>query len=115
MLVARGIVEGSYDPASLYRTDYHEAPPQLEELLLVVPGADVTAVQAAAERGATIGEGARIARDLANRASNDVSPEVLADAATDLARAQRTLGRGDRAGPGNRVGHGDVHGGRAGQ
>jgi leucyl aminopeptidase len=87
MLVARGVVEGSYDPASLYRTDYHEAPPQLEELLLVAPGADATALQAAAERGATIGEGARIARDLANRASNDVSPEVLADAATDLARA----------------------------
>ena len=87
MLVARGVVEGMYDPATLYRSDYHEAPPLLDELILVAPGADVAALQAAAERGATIGEGARIARDLANRASNDVSPEVLADAATDLARA----------------------------
>jgi leucyl aminopeptidase len=86
MLVARGVVEGSYDPASLYRTDYDNAPPQLDELLLVAPGAEVAALQAAAERGATIGEGARIARDLANRASNDVSPDVLADAASDLAR-----------------------------
>ncbi len=87
MLVARGVVEGEYDPASLYRNDYHDAPPRLDELVLVAPGADVAALQAAAERGVTIGEGARIARDLANRASNDVSPEVLADAATDLARA----------------------------
>ncbi len=87
MLVVRGVVEGAYDPAALYRNDYHDAPPQLDALVLVAPGADVAALQAAAERGATIGEGARIARDLANRASNDVSPEVLADAATDLARA----------------------------
>jgi leucyl aminopeptidase len=43
-------------------------------------------VLAAAERGRVIGEGARIARDLANRASNDVSPEVLADEAGRLAR-----------------------------
>ena len=87
MLVARGVVEGAYDPALLYRTDYTEAPPQLGELVLIAPGADVGALQAAAARGMTIGEGARIARDLANRASNDVSPAALADAATDLARA----------------------------
>jgi leucyl aminopeptidase len=87
MLVARGVVEGAYDPAVLYRSNYQAAPPQIDELVLVAPGADLPALQAAAERGAIIGEGARIARDLANRASNDVSPEVLADAATDLARA----------------------------
>ena len=87
MLVARGVAEGAYDPATLYRSGYDEAPPELDELVLVAPGANVASLQAAAERGATIGEGARIARDLANRASNDVSPDVLADAATDLARA----------------------------
>ncbi len=87
MLVARGVVEGMYDPATLYRSDYREAPARLDELVLIVPGADAAALQSAAERGVVIGEGARIARDLANRASNDVSPEVLADAATDLARA----------------------------
>ncbi len=87
MLVTRGVVEGEYDPALIYRAGSDEAPPHLDELVLVVPGADVAPLQAAAGRGAVIGEGARIARDLANRASNDVSPEVLADAATDLAKA----------------------------
>jgi leucyl aminopeptidase len=88
MLVARGVTEGAYDPATLYRNDYTDAPPTLDELVLVVPAAsDAVALQRAAERGVTIGEGARIARDLANRSSNDVSPEVLADEATGLARA----------------------------
>ncbi|MDA8204190.1 MAG: aminopeptidase [Chloroflexi bacterium] len=87
MLVARGVTEGSYDPATIYRESYDEAPAALDELVIVVRGADVAALQAAAERGAVIGEGARVARDLANRASNDVNPEVLADAATDLAKA----------------------------
>jgi len=86
MLVARGACEGTYDPARLYRTRTDEAPDP-DELVLVTGDADVAALQMAAERGATIADGARIARDLANRASNDVSPEVLADAATDLARA----------------------------
>ena len=88
MLVARGVTEGAYDPATLYRSDYDDAPPALDELILVAPGAaDASALRRAAERGVTIGEGARVARDLANRASNDVSPEVLADEATGLARA----------------------------
>ncbi len=87
MLVARGVVEGSYDPATIYRGGYQDAPPALDELVIVASGPDMATLEAAAERGRVIGEGARIARDLANRASNDVSPEVLADAATDLAKA----------------------------
>ena len=101
-LVARGVVEGSYDPKSIYRDavdpswgaegsatrgDWADisSPPTLDELILVVPGGDATAVQAAAERGVIMGEGANTARNLSNRAANDVSPEVLADEARAIA------------------------------
>jgi leucyl aminopeptidase len=86
-LLARGVVEGSFEPAAIYRDDVKDAPPTLEELVLVAPGADATAVAAAAERGRIVGEGANTARRLANRAANDVSPEVLADEARALAEA----------------------------
>ena len=85
-LVARGTVEGGYDPATIYRDEVKNAPPELDELILVVPGADVHALERAAERGQIIGEGTNYARNLANRAANDVSPEVLADEAATLAR-----------------------------
>lgn len=99
-LIARGVVEGSYDPKALYRTaggsgegsgpgrgDWGDiaSPPKLDELVLVVPGGDAAAVQAAAERGVVIGEGANYARDLSNRAANDVTPLVLADEARAVA------------------------------
>jgi leucyl aminopeptidase len=98
-LVARGFVEGSYDPKSIYRAakqaedasplhgDWSDisSPPRLDELILVAPGADGPALTAAAERGVIIGEGANLARDLSNRAANDVSPAVLADEARAIA------------------------------
>ncbi len=84
-LVTRGMVEGSYDPRTIYRDEVDRVPPILEELILVAPGGDRAAVAAGAERGMIIGEGANIARTLANRAANDVSPAVLADEARDLA------------------------------
>ena len=100
-LVARGMVEGSYDPKSIYRTGPAEGrgsatplrgdwadiatPPVLDELILVVPGGDAAPVLAEAERGVIIGEGANTARTLSNRAANDVSPEVLAEEARVIA------------------------------
>jgi leucyl aminopeptidase len=101
-LVARGVVEGSYDPKSIYRTarpaadededraprgDWADiaSPPALDELILVAPGADKTAIAAAADRGRIMGEGANLARNLSNRAANDVSPAVLADEARAIA------------------------------
>jgi leucyl aminopeptidase len=84
-LVTRGVVEGGYDPASIYRDGYAEGPPKLDELILVAPGEDASRLAKAAERGQIIGEGANIARTLSNRASNDVSPEVLAEEAWSLA------------------------------
>ena len=85
-MVARGFVEGSYEPQSIYRETVEAAPPILDELILVVAdAADASAVAKAAERGQIVGEGANSARTLSNRASNDVSPEVLADEARAIA------------------------------
>jgi leucyl aminopeptidase len=85
-LVARGIVEGSYEPQAIYRDTVESAPPVLDELILIAgPGADTAALTKAAERGRTIGEGANLARTLSNRSSNDVSPAVLADEARAIA------------------------------
>ena len=86
-LVARGVVEGSYDPKSIYLETVEAAPPELDELILVVPAdSDVDPIMAAAERGVIMGEGANMARTLSNRAANDVSPEVLADEARGIAK-----------------------------
>ncbi len=85
-LVARGVVEGSYDPATIYRDDVRTAPPVLDELILVAPGGSVAALARAADRGRIMGEGANYARTLSNRSSNDLSPEVLAEEATALAK-----------------------------
>jgi leucyl aminopeptidase len=86
-LLARGVVEGSFDPAAIYRAAPEASPPALDELILVAPGEDATALAAAAHRGIVIGEGTNLARRLANRAANDVSPEVLADEARAIAAA----------------------------
>jgi leucyl aminopeptidase len=85
-LLARGVVEGSYDPTTIYREGVTTAPPALDELILVAPGESVAALKKAAERGQIIGEGANIARTLSNRSSNDVSPIVLAEEARALAK-----------------------------
>ena len=84
-LVARGVIEGGFDPKTLYRDDVATAPPVLDELILIAPGADASAAQRAAERGLIFGEGANHARSLSNRAANDVSPAVLADEARAVA------------------------------
>jgi leucyl aminopeptidase len=86
-LLARGVVEGSFDPAAIYRAAPEASPPALDELILVAPGADAAALAASAERGVVMGEGTNLARRLANRAANDVSPEVLADEARAIAAA----------------------------
>jgi leucyl aminopeptidase len=86
-LVVRGVVEGSHEPGTIYREKVDAAPPDLDELILVVPDGDEPALTRAAERGRVIGEGSNRARTLAQRASNDVSPAVLADEATAIAQA----------------------------
>ena len=85
-LVARGVLEGAYDPRTIYREEVDSRPPVLDELVLVSPDSDVAALTRQAERGIIIGEGSSLARTLSNRASNDVSPEVLAEEARALAK-----------------------------
>ena len=84
-LVTRGVVEGTFDPKTIYLDEPRTAPPVLDELILVAPGAEAATMAKAAERGQIIGEGATLARRLANRAANDVSPEVLAEEAWAIA------------------------------
>jgi leucyl aminopeptidase len=85
-LLARGVVEGTFDPKRLYRDEVEASPPRIEELTLIAPDGDAGSLTRAAERGVVIGEGANLARSLANRSANDVSPEVLADEAYTIAR-----------------------------
>jgi len=85
-LVGRGVVEGGYEPARIYREGYEEGAPELSELVLVAPGEEKGRLEKAAERGTIMGDGANIARTLSNRSSNDVSPEVLAEEAYTLAK-----------------------------
>jgi leucyl aminopeptidase len=85
-LVARGVVEGSFDPKTLYHDDAATAPPALDELILIASGGDTGALQKAAERGVIIGEGANHAKSLSNRSANDISPAVLADEARAVAK-----------------------------
>ncbi len=86
-LVTRGIVEGGFEPRTIYREGTHRAPPALDELVLVANGGSEAEVAQGAERGRIIGEGANMARRLANRAANDVTPQVLADEARAIAEA----------------------------
>jgi leucyl aminopeptidase len=85
-LVARGILEGAYDPRTIYRDEVEARPPIIDELILVAPGADAAAVTQQAERGVVMAEGSSLARTLSNRASNDLSPEVLAEEARAIAK-----------------------------
>ncbi len=86
-IVTRGVVEGGFEPKTIYREDSDSAPPVLDELVLIVAGGDAAALAKAAERGRIIGEGANVARRLSNRAANDITPQVLADEASELAAA----------------------------
>jgi leucyl aminopeptidase len=84
-LITRGVEEGSFEPATIYRDNVKSAPPALDELILVAPGANAAALQKAAERGKIMGEGANLARRLDNRSANDVTPDVLASEARAIA------------------------------
>ncbi len=86
-LITRGIVEGVADPSSIYREASDKRPPVLDSCTLVLETGDPATLAARAERGRIIGEGGVRTRQLAQRAGNDVSPEVLADEASDIARA----------------------------
>jgi leucyl aminopeptidase len=86
-LLARGLVEGAADPTTIYRETAPGRLPVLAVVTIAVDDGEPSELARRAERGRVIGEGGNRTRRLAQRAANDVSPEVLADEASDLARA----------------------------
>ena len=85
-LLTRGLVEGAADPKAIY-TEPKDSAPELDVVTFVVESGEPADLAARAERGRIIGEGGNRTRRLAHRSANDVSPEVLADEASDLAKA----------------------------
>jgi leucyl aminopeptidase len=85
-LVTRGLVEGAAEPSTIYRDPDDRLPPALDDCTFVIDSGDAEALLRRAERGQIIGDGGNRTRRLAQRAANDVSPEVLADEASDVAR-----------------------------
>ena len=85
-LLARGLVEGAAEPSTIYNDPDDRLPPALDDCTFIVESGDVDQLAMRAERGQIIGDGSNRTRRLAQRAANDVSPEVLADEASDVAR-----------------------------
>jgi leucyl aminopeptidase len=85
-LLTRGLVEGAAEPATIYGDPDDRLPPALDECTFTVESGDADALHARATRGQIIGDGGNRTRRLAQRAANDVSPEVLADEASMVAR-----------------------------
>lgn len=85
-LMVRGLAEGAAEPSTIYRDATDTLPPALDECTVVVESGEPDALLIRAERGQIIGEGGNRTRRLAQRAGNDVSPEVLADEAATVAR-----------------------------
>lgn len=85
-LIVRGLAEGAAEPSTIYRDATDTLPPALDSCSLVVESGDEDELLIRAERGQIIGEGGNRTRRLAQRAANDVSPEVLADEAATVAR-----------------------------
>ena len=114
-LLVRGVVEGSFDPATIYRAAPESVPPVLDELVLVAPGADATALAAAAERGRDHRGGHQphpAAREPGRERRQPRGPRRRGPG--DRRRA-RPVGRRRRRGPRRRAGNGDVPRRRAGE
>jgi leucyl aminopeptidase len=78
--VVDGLILGTYDPGR-WKSDAKQDHP-FERLVLV--GGDPSLAEAA-ERAATIADGANRARDLANAGANMLTPEKLAERASEIA------------------------------
>ena len=85
-LVTRGLVEGAAEPMTIYGDPDDRLPPALDECTFSVESGDLDELALRADRGQIIGDGSNRTRKLAQRAANDVSPEALADEASDVAR-----------------------------
>jgi len=79
--VAEGVLLGTY---RFVRLKADATPAALATLVLV--GADVEALAAGARRGVAVGEGVRLARDLANTPPSHLTATQFAEVATETAR-----------------------------
>jgi leucyl aminopeptidase len=85
--VVDGLLMGTYDPGR-WKADA-SSEPLFERLVLV--GTEDDALRAVGERAATVASAANRARDLANTGANLLTPERLADRATELAGEHANL------------------------
>jgi leucyl aminopeptidase len=81
-----GLLLGTYDPGR-WKTGAKSEPP-FERLVLVGGSADLVE---SAQRAATVAEAANRARDLANTGANELTPERLANRASELAAEHANL------------------------
>ncbi len=82
--VVVGAIMGLFEPDK-YRTKEKEKR-EIEQLVVVIEGADKKALQTGAERGRIIGESINFTRDLANEPGGFLTPTILADRAKAVAK-----------------------------
>ncbi|MEK6334660.1 MAG: leucyl aminopeptidase [Acidobacteriota bacterium] len=82
--VVVGAIMGLFEPDK-YRTKDKEKR-EIEELVVLIDGADKKAVQAGADRGRIIGESINFTRDQANEPGGFLTPTILADRAKAVAK-----------------------------
>jgi len=79
-----GAILGAWE-ADKYKTDPKKNEKQIESFTIVVPGADPSGLQTAAEKGRIVAEAQNFTRDLVNEPPNRLTPAVLVDAAKGMA------------------------------
>lgn len=79
-----GAIMGLFEPDK-YRTKDKEKR-EIEQIVVVIEGADKKALEAGAARGRIIGESINFTRDLANEPGGFMTPTILADRAKDVAK-----------------------------
>jgi len=82
--VVVGAIMGLFEPDK-YRTQDKEKR-EIDELVVLIEGADKKAVQSGGERGRIIGEAINFTRDLANEPGAFLTPTILADRAKTVAK-----------------------------
>jgi leucyl aminopeptidase len=82
--VAEGLMLAAYN-GDFYKSGERSGPPPAE-MVIVVKSGEQTSLDAAARRGAVLGESCNIARDLCNEPPNVLTPAVLADRAAKIAK-----------------------------
>ena len=82
--ITEGACIGNFD-SNYYHSERKDQ--KVAELTIALPpSADVKSLEAAVEQGRTLGESANFTRDLVNEPGNRMTPTILADRASEMAR-----------------------------